>query len=77
MKIRMKYLLCRIDGCIGRLSRRTVDWSLDRYANTYCELYRYIGVASAKIGLFFFNRQLKKGLEILLWFDTHGKKAQA
>ena len=77
MKIRMKMLLCDIDKGIGDLTDLIANWSLKRYKDTGHELYWRIGRMSVKMGLFFLGRQLRRGKEILVWFDSHAKKAQA
>ena len=77
MKIRMKMLLCDIDKGMGHLADLVVNWSLNRYETTGCELYWRIGRMSTKMCVFFLGRHIRRGTEILLWFDTHGKKAQA
>ena len=77
MKIRLKMFLCDVDKSMVHLADHIANWSLNKYENTGCEVYRRLGLVSVKMAVFYFNRQVRRGQEILTWFDSHGKKAQA
>ena len=74
MSRRMKLLLCDIEGDVADFMTGIGERVYKLYEKKPYDVLYYIGTTAVKISMFITKRREKRIEEILLWFDTHGRK---